>query len=132
MAIETVIPCGIGTTRKRGKKKFGNTMGWEQTGNHEYYYRKQREGSRVRSIYVGRGEIAHMISNFESHSTELEKLLTVRKSIEETETEKAKTALDRAVALVQLFTQADTAKCRLSYSPSAMETQKECRSILKK
>ena len=35
-----------------------------------YYYRKQREGSRVKSVYVGRGEVAHLISNFESHSTD--------------------------------------------------------------
>ena len=48
-------------------------MGWERRGNHEYYYRKEREGSRVKSTYVGRGEMAHMISNFESSSTEIEK-----------------------------------------------------------
>jgi len=81
-------------------------MGWEQRGTNKYYYRKEREGSRVRSIYVGRGEIAHMISHFESHSSEVEKLLRVKKSIEDCETEKTKTALDRAFELVQLFTHA--------------------------
>jgi hypothetical protein len=35
-------------------------MGWEQRGNHSYYYRKQRIGARVRSVYVGRGRIADM------------------------------------------------------------------------
>src|SRR5688500_8453371 len=38
-------------------------MGWEQRGNHSYYYRKERSGSSVRSVYVGRGEVAHMISS---------------------------------------------------------------------
>jgi hypothetical protein len=47
-------------------------MGWEQRGNNSYYYKKEREGSRVKSVYVGRGEVAHMISQFESSSADLE------------------------------------------------------------
>ena len=43
-------------------------MGWEQRGNNRYYYRKEREGSRVKSVYVGRGEIADMISQIQSPS----------------------------------------------------------------
>jgi hypothetical protein len=35
-------------------------MGWEQRGNHSNYYRKERIGARVRSVYVGRGRIADM------------------------------------------------------------------------
>jgi hypothetical protein len=38
-------------------------MGWEQRGANQYYYRKERQGSRVKSTYVGRGEIAHFISD---------------------------------------------------------------------
>ena len=81
-------------------------MGWEQRGINQYYYRKEREGSRVKSVYVGRGEVAHLISNFESHSTELEKLLRAKKSIEGDELEKVEATLDRAIELTQLFTQA--------------------------
>lgn len=81
-------------------------MGWEQRGNHLYYYRKERDGSRVKSTYVGRGEMAHMISKFESSSAEVEKLLRVKKSIEAQESERIEAALDRAVELVQLFTEA--------------------------
>jgi hypothetical protein len=33
-------------------------MGWEQRGNSNYDY-KERAGARVRSVYVGNGEIAH-------------------------------------------------------------------------
>lgn len=87
-------------------------MGWEQRGAYQYYYRKERDRSRVKSIYVGRGEIAHMISSFESHSTELEKLMRVKRSIEDSETERAETSLDRAVELVQLFTQATLLNAR--------------------
>src|SRR6185295_2341367 len=81
-------------------------MGWEQRGNNRYYYRKEREGSRVKSTYVGRGEIAHMIAKFESSSGEVEELLQVKKSIEAHQAAMIEAALDRAVELVQLFTEA--------------------------
>ncbi len=35
-------------------------MGWESRGSYKYYYRKERSGSRVCSIYVGRGEMAQL------------------------------------------------------------------------
>lgn len=81
-------------------------MGWEQRGNNQYYYKKEREGSRVKSVYVGCGETAHLIAKFESSSAEIEKLLRVKKSIEAQEVERIEAAIDRAVELVQLFTDA--------------------------
>lgn len=81
-------------------------MGWEQRGNNRYFYRKEREGSRVKSVYVGRGEMAHMISQFESSSADLENLMRAKKSIEADELEKVEAAIDRAVGLTQLFTEA--------------------------
>jgi hypothetical protein len=42
-------------------------MGWEKRERgSSYYYRKEREGSRVRSIYVGKGETAILIAQFEA------------------------------------------------------------------
>jgi hypothetical protein len=81
-------------------------MGWERRGNHQYYYRKERDGSRVKSTYVGRGEMAHMISKFEASSGEVEKLLRLKKSMEDQELQRIEATLDRAVELVQLFTEA--------------------------
>jgi len=81
-------------------------MGWEQRRNNRYYYRKERSGRNVKSVYVGRGEIAHLVSNFESHSTDLEKLMRAKKSIEADELERVEATLDRAIELTQLFTQA--------------------------
>ena len=63
-------------------------MGWERRGNQEYYYRKERDGSRVKSTYLGRGEMAHMISKFESSSAELENLMHTKKFIEIQELER--------------------------------------------
>jgi hypothetical protein len=90
----------------RGTESSVAQMGWEKRGSHEYYYRKEREGSRVKSVYVGRGEIAHMISKFESSSAVLEKLMRTKQSIETLESEKAEAFLEQAVELIQLFTQA--------------------------
>lgn len=33
-------------------------MGWEQRGNNRYYYRKERSGRHVRSVYVGCRDLA--------------------------------------------------------------------------
>jgi hypothetical protein len=81
-------------------------MGWEQRGKNRYYYKKERDGSRVNSTYVGRGEMAHMISTFEANSAELEKLLRAKESIKLQELERIEATIDRAVELVQLFTEA--------------------------
>lgn len=81
-------------------------MGWEQRGKNSYYYKKEREGSKVKSVYVGRGEMAHMISKLESSSAELERLMRAKKSIEAHELQRAEGVLDRAIELTHLFTQA--------------------------
>lgn len=81
-------------------------MGWEQRGNNSYYYKKEREGSTVKSVYVGRGEVAHLISKLQSSSAELEKLMQAKRSIEANELESVEATLHRAIELTQLFTQA--------------------------
>ena len=81
-------------------------MGWEQRGNNSYYYKKEREGSKVKSVYVGRGEMARMISQLQSKSPLLEKLARTIKSPDELKLKKAEAALDQATDLIQLTTQA--------------------------
>ena len=34
-------------------------MGWEDRNGRSYYYRKERTGGRVRSVYVGNSQMAH-------------------------------------------------------------------------
>lgn len=77
-------------------------MGWEQRGNNRYYYKKEREGSRVKSVYVGRGEVADMVSKLQSSSAELEKLMQAKRSIEANELERAEATLERAIELNSL------------------------------
>ena len=81
-------------------------MGWEQRGNNSYYYKKERDGSRVKSVYVGRGEIAHMVAQLQSTSPLLEKFARTMKSPEVVKSEKAEAALEQANDLIELITQA--------------------------
>lgn len=81
-------------------------MGWEQRGSNQYYYKKEREGSRVKSVYVGRGEIAHMVAQIQSTSPIIEKLARAMKSPEVVKSEKAQAALEEASDLIQLITEA--------------------------
>lgn len=81
-------------------------MGWEKRGNKSYYYKKEREGSKVKSVYVGHGEIAHMVAEIQSTSPLLERVARKLKSPEQVKWEKAEAALDRASDLIQLITQA--------------------------
>jgi len=81
-------------------------MAWEQRGNNSYYYKKERDGTKVKSVYVGRGQIAHMISQIQSSSRLLEKLARTIKTPEQVKQEKADAALEKVTDLVTLITQA--------------------------
>ena len=81
-------------------------MGWEKRGGHSYYYRKEREGSSVKSVYLGRGEIAHMISQIQASSPLLERLARAIRSPQQIKCDKADAALEQATDLIHLLTQA--------------------------
>ena len=81
-------------------------MGGEQRGNNRYSYKKEREGSKVKRVYVGRGEIAHMVAQTQSTSPLLERLARSIKSPELVKEEKAKAAVEDANNLIELVTQA--------------------------
>ncbi|HKO44116.1 MAG TPA: hypothetical protein VJU84_12645 [Pyrinomonadaceae bacterium] len=77
-------------------------MGWEQRGTYQYYYRKERDGSRVKSVYVGRGEIAQMISEIQASSSVIEKFAKSRNE-DDNRTEMAELVFEQTT---QLLTQA--------------------------
>lgn len=37
-------------------------MAWETRGNSRYYYQKERVGDKVKSSYIGNGEVARIIA----------------------------------------------------------------------
>ena len=57
-------------------------MGWERRGRHEYYDKKERTGSRIRSVYVGRGKTARIIYQIQSGFRTFEKLAQTLQSPE--------------------------------------------------
>ncbi len=91
---------------RAGQEKVCSTKGWEQRGNNKYYYRKQRDGSTVKSVYVGRGEIAHLVSQIQASSPLLEKLARTIKAPEIVKQEKAEDALEQVANCVRMITQA--------------------------
>jgi len=60
----------------------------------------------VKSVYVGRGEIAKMISQIQSSSPLLERIAPSIKSPKAVEMEKSEAAIEQVTQLVQLLTQA--------------------------
>ncbi len=81
-------------------------MGWEQRGNNRYYYRKERDGSRVKSIYVGRGEIAHMVSDLQTSSTLFEKAIGIAHPSELEQAKEQDAKIEQACQLIDVITQA--------------------------
>ncbi len=45
-------------------------MGWETRGGKSYYYRKERDGRRVRSVYLGSGDTARLIAQLDGLQTD--------------------------------------------------------------
>jgi hypothetical protein len=81
-------------------------MGWEQRGNNRYYYKKEREGSRVKSTYVGRGEVAHMVAQIQSSSPLIERYARLMKSPHAVTQEKMEAELDQLTDRIRVITDA--------------------------
>jgi hypothetical protein len=103
-------------------------MGWEQRGNNRYYYKKQREGSRVKSIYVGRGEIANLISQFQSGSSVIEKLVHRTKTEKEIKSERAVFLFEDAI---QLLTQGSLLTAGFHTHHRQWRRKRQCWLVLK-
>lgn len=81
-------------------------MGWEQRGSHQYFYRKQRDGLRVKSIYVGRGEIAKMVSGHQSTSGLFERALRIAYPSKQQKLKEQDAAVEHVYRLVDSITTA--------------------------
>lgn len=76
-------------------------MGWKRIGNHRYLYRSVRVGGRVRSEYVGRGEVAELLARMR----DLERLEAAAEREDEREWWEAERDADRE--LEDLVSEAD-------------------------
>ncbi len=79
-------------------------MGWETRGRNSYYYRKERAGGRVRSVYVGSGETASLIAQLDAiHSDEREGQRTLAR-MEREQWQEQESELDALVDMVDAVT----------------------------
>ena len=81
-------------------------MGWEQRGANSYYYKKEREGSKVKSVYVGMGKIADRVAQIQSSSAVIEKFARLMKSPQAVEQEKIQAELDQLTDQIRVITHA--------------------------
>ena len=81
-------------------------MGWEQRGTNYYYYRKEREGSRVRSVYIGVGDLANLSAGFLALEQEDRRLAELRKRQQRQALEALDAEIDALSDVVSTMTQA--------------------------
>jgi hypothetical protein len=73
-------------------------MGWERRGSRTYYYLKKREGARVRSLYVGRGDFAQTCAEIASDDQQEQQCLRANKR----QTLDAEAQIDRLLTTVEV------------------------------
>ena len=74
-------------------------MGLEKRNGHVYYYKSRRDGEKVRKVYVGAGDFAHVAAKLD----EAERL---RREEKATRWKKEKERLERSAAFLQELTEA--------------------------
>src|SRR5437016_3940596 len=89
-----------------GQVKRCSTMGWEQRGGRSYYYRKEREGSRVRSVYVGGSGTAAFISQLEKGRREEDETKREDRQRELAKLERQDATIEAACRLIDTVTEA--------------------------
>lgn len=81
-------------------------MGWEQRGRRSYLYKKEREGSRVRSVYIGVGERAALISQLETMRRDEAEIKREDRRLELAKLEQLDRAIEAACRLIDTVTEA--------------------------
>jgi hypothetical protein len=81
-------------------------MALETRRNRSYYYRKEREGSQVRSVYVGGGEIARLMARLEESREAEEQHKRALQQMERTEFEAHDSAVNQACSMIETLTSA--------------------------
>ncbi len=79
-------------------------MGWETRGSKSYYYRKERSGGRVRSVYVGSGETARLIAQLDDLQTDEREGNRAIARTEREQWQEQDAELDRVCVLIKTFT----------------------------
>jgi len=88
-------------------------MAWEQRRERSYYYLKMREGARVRSVYVGRGDLAQTCAETAEDCRQEQECLRAHKR----QARQAEADIDRQLkdAEAMLATVVNTTLCAAGY-----------------
>jgi len=81
-------------------------MGWERRGNYSYYYRKMRTAGRVRSVYVGQGEIALLTAQLDALHRKQNEALQVKERKEQQAFDSLDQSIDNLAQLTSTLTEA--------------------------
>ena len=74
-------------------------MGLEKRNGHVYYYKSRRDGEKVRKVYVGAGDFAHV-------AAQLDETERLRRKAEVAYWKAERVRLERSVAFLQELTEA--------------------------
>ena len=88
-------------------------MAWEERKVNRYYYRKERDGDRVRSVYVGNDEVAAVIADVETADKERRKGLRAIERGDREEQQAIDKQIDEVISLARLL--ADAAMIEAGY-----------------
>jgi hypothetical protein len=81
-------------------------MALETRRNRSYYYRKERQGSKVRSVYIGSGETARLMSLLDESRTREEQLRRAHTQMEREGFEAHDETVEQACSMVEMLTDA--------------------------
>ncbi len=81
-------------------------MGWEQRGSESYFYRKGRSAGHVRSVYVGRGEIAVLTARLDKMQREEREAKRAKERKEQRGFDPNDQSLDNLAQLTSTLTEA--------------------------
>ena len=81
-------------------------MALETRRKRSYYYRKERRGASVRSIYVGAGELARLMARLDESRTEEERLKQALAQMERERLEVEDAKLEQACSIIETLTTA--------------------------
>ena len=76
-------------------------MALETRKNRSYYYRKERRGRRVHSVYAGAGEIAHLLSSLDESRAEEERCKRTLKQMERERLEAEDAPIRNACSMIE-------------------------------
>jgi hypothetical protein len=102
-------------------------MAWETRRKRSYYYRKERRGARVHSIYTGNGEAARLMSLLDESRSEEEQLKRALAQRERQRLEVEDAEVERACSIIETLTRATLLSAGFHVHKRQWRRKRQCR-----